>query len=220
MIRSLKPTEFDSFYSLLEASLPPDEFRARDDQRRALVDPAFCPYVLVDAQEAVRGLVTVWDFDGFAFIEHLAVAPELRCGGLGSALLQDAFARRPKRFCLEVDPPETALARRRIAFYERNGLSLNADYPYIQPSLGAGRSSEGSARPHPRHGLRACLPALVIKCKKAASNDFPKSFEAVSFDIFGIFAYSVSSSASADTPPVSARHLAVNAVTCSGHLPM
>lgn len=126
MIRSLKPTEFDSFYSLLEASLPPDEFRARDDQRRALVDPAFCPYVLVDAQEAVRGLVTVWDFDGFAFIEHLAVAPELRCGGLGSALLQDAFARRPKRFCLEVDPPETALARRRIAFYERNGLSLNA----------------------------------------------------------------------------------------------
>ena len=139
MIRPLKPTEFDSFYSLLEASLPPDEFRARDDQRRALDDPAFCPYVLVDAQEAVRGLVTVWDFDGFAFIEHLAVAPELRCGGLGSALLQDAFARRPKRFCLEVDPPETALARRRIAFYERNGLSLNADYPYIQPSLGAGR---------------------------------------------------------------------------------
>ena len=82
------------------------------------------------------------------------------------------------------------------------------------------RSSEGSARPHPRHGLRACLPALVIKCKKAASNDFPKSFETASFDIFGIFAYSVSSSASADTPPVSARHLAVNAVTCSGHLPM
>ena len=78
MIRPLKPTEFDSFYSLLEASLPPDEFRARDDQRRALDDPAFCPYVLVDAQEAVRGLVTVWDFDGFAFIEHLAVAPELR----------------------------------------------------------------------------------------------------------------------------------------------
>ena len=50
MIRPLKPTEFDSFYSLLEASLPPDEFRARDDQRRALDDPAFCPYVLVDAQ--------------------------------------------------------------------------------------------------------------------------------------------------------------------------
>lgn len=156
MIRPLKPTEFDSFYSLLEASLPPDEFRARDDQRRALDDPAFCPYVLVDAQEAVRGLVTVWDFDGFAFIEHLAVAPELRCGGLGSALLQDAFARRPKRFCLEVDPPETALARRRIAFYERNGLSLNAEYPYIQPSLGAGR------RP---------LPLLLMTSGGAAPRD-------------------------------------------------
>ena len=92
MIRPLKPTEFDSFYSLLEASLPPDEFRARDDQRRALDDPAFCPYVLVDAQEAVRGLVTVWDFDGFAFIEHLAVAPELRCGG-------HAAAARRRRKC-------------------------------------------------------------------------------------------------------------------------
>ena len=97
MIRPLKPTEFDSFYSLLEASLPPDEFRARDDQRRALDDPAFCPYVLVDAQEAVRGLVTVWDFDGFAFIEHLAVAPELRCGRMRSPAAQSAFVWRSIR---------------------------------------------------------------------------------------------------------------------------
>lgn len=140
MIRPLKPTEFDVFYALLEASFPPEEYRARDDQRRALDDPAYHPYVLADESDTARGLVTVWDFDSFAFIEHLAVAPELRCGGRGAALLHDAFARHPKRFCLEVEPPETELARRRIGFYTRSGLSLNAAYPYIQPSLGAGRS--------------------------------------------------------------------------------
>ena len=34
--------------------------------------------------------------------------------------------------------PETVLAARRIAFYERNGFFLN-DFPYLQPPLSNGR---------------------------------------------------------------------------------
>ena len=35
---------------------------------------------------------------------------------------------------LEVEPPETEIARRRIGFYQRLGLYLN-DFPYTQPSM-------------------------------------------------------------------------------------
>ena len=173
MIRPLRETEFDALYSLLEASFPPDEYRAREDQRRLLDDPAYHPYVLADSHDAPRGLVTVWDFDSFAYIEHLAVAPELRCGGRGATLLQAAFDLHPKRFCLEVELPETELARRRIGFYERNGLYLNAEYAYMQPSLGAGRrsiplllmTSGGVASPETLDHIRDTLYARVYRRK-------------------------------------------------------
>ena len=42
--------------------------------------------------------------------------------------------------CLEVEPPEDDLTKRRVAFYERNGFVLN-HYPYIQPSVSKGRPS-------------------------------------------------------------------------------
>lgn len=41
---------------------------------------------------------------------------------------------------LEVEPPETDTARRRIGFYERSGFVLNG-YDYTQPPLGRSRSA-------------------------------------------------------------------------------
>ena len=48
------------------------------------------------------------------------------------------FHNEHQRFCLEVEPPETETAKRRIAFYERNGFTLN-HFPYMQPPLGEDR---------------------------------------------------------------------------------
>ena len=41
---------------------------------------------------------------------------------------------------LEVEPPETDIAARRIEFYKRNGFYFN-NYDYTQPSMAVGQPS-------------------------------------------------------------------------------
>ncbi|MGM9865461.1 MAG: GNAT family N-acetyltransferase, partial [Muribaculaceae bacterium] len=75
------------------------------------------------------GLVTVWEFDGFSYVEHFAVQPGLRGAGVGSWVLSQL--REP--VILEVEPAgSTPEAERRIRFYERNGFRV-LDVQYVQP---------------------------------------------------------------------------------------
>ncbi|MBR7146301.1 MAG: GNAT family N-acetyltransferase, partial [Oscillospiraceae bacterium] len=52
-----------------------------------------------------------------------AVREDCRGSGIGSELLDELIGTLPHPICLEVEPPETEIAKRRIAFYERNGFS-------------------------------------------------------------------------------------------------
>ncbi len=79
------------------------------------------------------GFVAYWLFDGFAYVEHFAVDGSCRGQGVGGkclAFLRDRVGGRP--VVLEVELPETAIARRRIAFYERHGYAL-LPTAYMQP---------------------------------------------------------------------------------------
>ena len=60
--------------------------------------------------------------------------------GLGSKMLKETAKLFEKPLCLEVEPPTTDIARRRIRFYERNGMCFN-DYEYVQPPLSEGQNS-------------------------------------------------------------------------------
>ena len=65
-------------------------------------------------------------------MEHLAVSPAIRGGGLGSAILS-AFCDRTERVVLEIDPPEDEISVRRLHFYRRLGFCDNP-YAYVHPS--------------------------------------------------------------------------------------
>ena len=89
------------------------------------------------------GFLSTWRFDRFSYVEHFATAPNLRGGGIGTTtlrLLQQAEGDRP--IVLEVEPPTTETARRRIAFYERNGFSL-CERAYVQPPYRPWEETEG-----------------------------------------------------------------------------
>ena len=135
MIEKLEIKDFDTVYDLMERSFPKEEYRPYPAQRALLGDPAYSIYVAREGHRIV-GFAAVWELETILFLEHLAVEPDCRNGGIGTKILQ-YFAN--KRTCLEVEPPESSLTRRRIGFYERNGFLLN-DYPYMQPSLGRGRN--------------------------------------------------------------------------------
>lgn len=135
MIEKLKFDEFDAVYAIMEQSFPLEEYRPYAAQKALLEDIAYSIYVARE-DSRILGFAAVWQLEDWLFLEHLAVDPQFRNQGIGAKLLRH-FAQ--SRCCLEVELPETALCRRRIGFYERNGFFLN-DYPYLQPSLGEGRS--------------------------------------------------------------------------------
>lgn len=124
-----KPNE--ALRLLYEQSFPPEE--RRDWSLLPVDNPAFSLMEVVD-DDGVTGFITLWHFDGFAYVEHFAINPSRRGGGLGSqilSLLEGAVI-------LEVEPAgSTPEAERRIGFYERNGFRL-LDVPYVQPPYSAG----------------------------------------------------------------------------------
>lgn len=129
-------TIFPSFYDLLRRSLPQEEMRTREGQRALLQNPDYVIWCLQDAGR-VTALLAAWELESFGFIEHLAVDESLRGQGIGGDLVQFYCARENRPVLLEVEPPATQIAQRRIGFYERHGFFQNP-YPYHQLPLQEG----------------------------------------------------------------------------------
>ena len=139
MLRKMRADEFDAVYALIERSFPKDEFRSYSEQSALLDDPKFVLYVLPSETGGIVAFASVYEFDEFCFIEHLAVAPDRRDRGVGSAVLKELFAAYGKPICLEAELPDTEIAARRIEFYRRNGFYTNAR-DYTQPPLSADKN--------------------------------------------------------------------------------
>jgi len=152
-LKKINQDEFEHVFSLMERSFPEDEYRSREEQKKLLFKQNYEIYgVCADWEDAadlsvkksvlkqkeIRAFLAVWRFLELTFIEHFAVDPVFRSGGLGSMILAEAKRLFPTQICLEVELPNTELAKRRIAFYKRNGFYVN-DYPYVQPPLSAGK---------------------------------------------------------------------------------
>ncbi len=128
--------DFDAVYDIMQLSFPVDERRPYGAQK-ALFDNDLYRLYVEKQEDKVVGFISIWLLET-PFIEHFAVAPSARGGGVGAAMLDEAIAACGTA-CLEVELPETEIARRRIAFYERHGFYLNR-YAYEQPPLAKGQA--------------------------------------------------------------------------------
>ena len=134
MLQKLNPEDFDSVFQLMEVSFPKEEHRPYTAQKALLQKPAYDIYTLADTDRQLKAFMAVWDFPSLLYVEHFAVNPACRNGGIGAKMLQEMSERFGKMLCLEVEPPENELAVRRVRFYQRNDFYFN-DYPYIQPAM-------------------------------------------------------------------------------------
>jgi ribosomal protein S18 acetylase RimI-like enzyme len=136
-IRIIKPTDLESIRKLYQDSFPPEERREFFQLQQLVSDHnLFVNQIIADAN-TVAGFCIFWTFDEFAFIEHLAVNPELRGVGIGEetlSILREKF----KVLVLETELPADEISKRRIKFYERNGFCL-LERQYFQPSYGNGK---------------------------------------------------------------------------------
>lgn len=116
---------------LLEVSFPASERRDDDVQRQVMSHPDYRLCAIMDGNVPV-GVVGYFDAPDFVYFENFCVSPDLRNGGYGSATLRLLTKNLDKPFILEAELPTDDLARRRIAFYKRNGMVTNP-YPHVQP---------------------------------------------------------------------------------------
>jgi ribosomal protein S18 acetylase RimI-like enzyme len=120
---------------LYEQAFPPEERRNLPAQQLLLNNGAL-RLVLLENDSTYAGFVFYWELTDFVFIEHFAISPELRGSGIGSSVMRLLEQEHP-RLVLEVEPPHTEDAVRRIRFYE--GLGFKAyTFPYLQPPYQAG----------------------------------------------------------------------------------
>ncbi|MBB6733857.1 GNAT family N-acetyltransferase [Cohnella zeiphila] len=129
---------FDEIYAIMKASFPDSETRTYEGQRELLGNPHYRILAEKNGDGKTIAFLAAWEFPSMRFVEHLAVDPAVRSGGIGRALMADYMGQSPLPIVLEVEPPVTELARRRVGFYERLGFHLNP-YGYVQPPLREGR---------------------------------------------------------------------------------
>lgn len=134
----LRANDFDKLYDLIERSFPSDEYRPYEEQKALFDNPIYAVFAQYDGK-ALAAFIAAWEFEEFVFLEHFAVEPSKRNGGLGGAFLTEVVEQFQKPVCLEVELPDTELAARRIRFYERKQFVLNG-YDYFQPPISKGRN--------------------------------------------------------------------------------
>lgn len=134
-------SRFNNFFKLYEASFPVEERRPSAEVKKiACSDPRFH---MLEAWEGdnFKGFFTYWDFGAFTYGEHFAVVEEFRGHGIGSEILKHVIETVGQDLIIEVEPPVTVSAQRRIGFYERHGLKPWNDVNYTQPAYSAGLPS-------------------------------------------------------------------------------
>ncbi|CAH0118660.1 hypothetical protein PAE9249_01152 [Paenibacillus sp. CECT 9249] len=129
---------FDQVFTIMNASFPEIERRTYAGQKKLLSDPHYRLITETDDSDDIIAFLAVWEFSSFRFVEHIAVDPAIRGGGIGGKLMTAYIRESSKPILLEVEPPATDVAERRIHFYERLGFRLNP-FEYVQPPLQKGQ---------------------------------------------------------------------------------
>jgi hypothetical protein len=115
-------------------SFPRDEQRDFDNML-TLANDKDSPYELLsitDHDNLIIGLLSWWNLSDFIYIEHFAIANNLRGKGIGTQAIELFTANFTLPIIVEVEPPTTQQAIKRINFYSHLEFVM-IDFEYIQP---------------------------------------------------------------------------------------
>ncbi len=148
-VQVARPSQLGDVYdTILVSSFQPDELV---DKAAFMHHTTWGEVLLAENDEGVITGVAVADHHpatGVSVLEYLAVLPEHRGAGAGSALMEAAVSRwselvSPGALLAEIERPDAHDATdqfgdpgRRLAFYDRHGFRALA-LPYFQPALTA-----------------------------------------------------------------------------------
>ena len=130
-IKSEKDQHFAEFWKIYSSSFPLNERRVSNQQTEVFKKQGYQVDVYFSDNQII-GFIAYWAIKEFIFVEHLAIAPEVRSKGLGSAILKPFIETEPNPVILEIEPTIDDLTSRRLKFYESLGFIRN-DHRHYQP---------------------------------------------------------------------------------------
>ena len=129
-----KLEEFDRFYQILSNNFPTKEIKEYNYMKDTFHAGLYQVLTLKDNDQIV-GIMSFYQHDDFRFIDYFAIDDSLKGKGMGSKMLQYFINLDDKMVILEVEHPEDEQSKRRIAFYQRNGLYINDQFEYFVPPV-------------------------------------------------------------------------------------
>lgn len=144
--------QFDEFWRIYNASFPLNEKRTLEQQTSVFNKPDYRLSVFISDYQLL-GFISFWTTPEFIFIEHLAVAPELRNRGIGKTILEPFIENYSQPVILEIELPVDNLTIGRLHFYESLGFQLN-EHEHSQP---------------PYHKEDEPVPMKILSYKKVIS---------------------------------------------------
>ncbi|WP_415325393.1 GNAT family N-acetyltransferase [Chryseobacterium sp. MMS23-Vi53] len=118
-------------------TFPEDERRDWDKLKTLFSNPKVKIISVLHESKNI-GYLIIWELSQFVFVEHFEVFEEFRSKKLGSNITNYLFENYP-RIILEIEHGHLSDdAKRRYAFYQKNGFTL-IDEMYVQPSYGEGK---------------------------------------------------------------------------------
>jgi len=116
---------------LYEGAFPQKERRKWELLARMIGTVPEMRLQVIMEEEKPIGFMTIWKLKDWCFLEHFAISPAERGKKHGEQVMLDFI--KDSRVLLEVEPPVSEDATRRINFYKRAGL-VCLSFPYLQPS--------------------------------------------------------------------------------------
>lgn len=131
-IKNINSGEFKKVWEIYEYSFPEVEKRTLNEQKKVMKNKNYSFFAVYNGDNLV-GFIAVWAFEDLRLFEHLAIREDLRCRGLGTQLIKEFISENNGKVVVELEKPETEMARRRIEWYKRMKFHLN-EHNYIQPA--------------------------------------------------------------------------------------
>ncbi len=133
---SIVPSEsrlWEQVWRLYLDSFPEHERRRISSHSRACEDKAFKTHIALENGNLL-GLLFYWEYEGYIYIEHIAVNPSMRDNGIGATMMGELLADNfDRKVILEIDPPADENSQRRLEFYKRLGFA-DTGTVYLHPS--------------------------------------------------------------------------------------
>ncbi len=132
-LRSVDDPHFAECWALYESAFPPEERRTLACHAAAMAEQGKKAFhcMRLEYGIAFAGIAFYWQTPQFIYVEHLAIAPELRGKGIGHLAL-DFLCEQRVPLILEIEPVEDAATERRWRFY-RSASFHRLPFHHVQP---------------------------------------------------------------------------------------